>query len=328
MRRPPFWLMLILLAAGGYVFVENFRVEGWDGIRVVPRQASTDSGRPLSSDQLPAQRTGDTIRVASFNIQVFGESKAGKGHVMDILARIIREFDIVAVQEIRSLNQDVLPQLIEVVNAAGRHYDYVIGPRLGRTNSKEQYAYIFDRESIEVDRSQLYTVEDPDDLMHRAPLVAWFRVRGLPPEQAFTFSLVNIHTDPDEVSQEVNALDNVFYAVRDDGRGEDDVIVLGDLNASDTELGELGQIPGIRWVISKMPTNTRGTEQYDNILLHAQATNEFTGRGGVYDFLRQYNMSLEEALEVSDHLPVWAEFSIYEGGTAGQIAEHSDIERR
>ena len=29
---------------------------------------------------------------------------------------------------------------------------------------------------------------------------------------------------------------------------------------------------------------------------------------------------MDEALEVSDHLPVWAEFTIYEGGQAGRIA--------
>ena len=115
---------------------------------------------------------------------------------------------------------------------------------------------IFDRASVEIDRTQLYTVDDPDDLLHREPLVGWFRVRGPPPDQAFTFSLINIHTDPDEVQHEINVLDDVFRAVRDDGRGEDDVILLGDLNADDRHLGQLGQIPGIRCVILNMNTNT------------------------------------------------------------------------
>jgi len=163
-------------------------------------------------------------------------------------------------------------------------------------------------------------VADPDDLLHRAPFVGWFRVRGATPEQAFTFSLVNIHTDPDETDQELNALDDVYRVVRDDGRQEDDVIILGDLNVDDRHLGELGQISGISWVISATPTNTRSTAQYDNIVFQSQATREFTGRGGIFDFLRQYNLSIEEALEVSDHMPVWAEFSAYEGGQPGRIA--------
>jgi hypothetical protein len=85
-------------------------------------------------------------------------------------------------------------------------------------------------------------------------------------------------------------------------------------------MGQLGQVSGMTWVISGTPTNVRGTSQYDNIVFHGGVTTEFTGRGGVYDFLRQYNMSMEQALEVSDHMPVWAEFSAYEGGQPGRIA--------
>jgi hypothetical protein len=41
----------------------------------------------------------------------------------------------------------------------------------------------------------------------------------------------------------------------------------------------------------------------------------------VYDFLREFNLDLEtQALQVSDHLPIWAEFSVYEGGRAGPLA--------
>jgi hypothetical protein len=53
------------------------------------------------------------------------------------------------------------------------------------------------------------------------------------------------------------------------------------------------------------------------------ATQEFTGRGGVFDLIREYNLTVDEALEVSDHLPVWAEFSIYEGGQPGRFADDS-----
>ena len=60
--------------------------------------------------------------------------------------------------------------------------------------------------------------------------------------------------------------------------------------------------------------------QYDNIVYHEKATAEFTGRGGVFDFMREYGILQEDAMEVSDHLPVWAEFSIYEGGQPGRVA--------
>lgn len=309
----------LLAAAVGWFVVENFDLRGLRDLKLVQREAGTgdETGSPGSA---PPARTTDTVRLASFNIQVFGTSKSGKSHVMDILARITRQFDLVAIQEIRSKDEGILPNFVELINATGRKYDYVIGPRLGRSVSKEQYAYVFDMATIEVDRTQMYTIADPDDLIHREPLVGWFRVRGPEPAQAFTFSLVNIHTDPDEAEEEVDVLADVYRVVRNDGRQEDDVIVLGDLNVDDRKLGRLGQISGMSWVISGVPTNTRGTSQYDNIVFQSQATAEFTGRGGVFDFLREYNLTSEEALEVSDHMPVWAEFTAYEGGQAGRVA--------
>ena len=312
--------VVVLLAVLGFGFLAGKN----DWLNKLPMDLGPLGGggqtTPTSYDPPPVMRSGDAIRVAAFNIQVFGTSKSAKPHVMERLAEVVRRFDIVAIQEIRAIEQDIIPNFVEQINATGRHYDYVIGPRLGRTSSKEQYAFIFDTSSIEVDRSELYTVEDPDDLMHREPLVGWFRVRGPAPEEAFTFSLVNIHTDPDETDQELDALGQVFRAVRDDGRGEDDVIILGDLNVDDNHLGDLGNIAGITWAITGAPTNTRGTKQYDNLVFHQMATNEYTGRSGIFDLMREFNLTMDEALEISDHLPVWAEFSIYENGVPGRVA--------
>lgn len=327
MRKPIYLLYAAVAAAAAWFLGQNFAIDGLDDIFARLKQVKVtkkDTGKTHSvstpGSEVPVYRPGETIKIASFNIQVLGESKLEKARVMDILSRIVRQFDLVAIQEIRSSNQDVLPRFIELINAADRSYDFVIGPRLGNTSSKEQYAFVFDRASIEIDRRFVYTIQDPENLLHREPLVGWFRVRGPPPEQAFTFSLVNVHTDPDVVAAEMSVMDDVFRIVRDDGRNEDDVILLGDFNANDRQLGDLGRMPGMTWAIAGLPTNVRQTEQYDNLIFHSQATREYVGRSGIVDFLRGYNLSLEEALEVSDHFPVWAEFSIYEGGTPGYVA--------
>jgi hypothetical protein len=85
-------------------------------------------------------------------------------------------------------------------------------------------------------------------------------------------------------------------------------------------LGTLGEISGITWLISGVPTNTRQTKLYDNIVFHKPSTPEFTGRAGVFDIMREYNLCMDQAIEVSDHLPIWGEFSIYENGRAGRVA--------
>ncbi len=89
----------------------------------------------------------DRISIASFNLRVFGQTKAAKEPVMDIIADIIRHFDIVAVQEIRDKEETAIYRLLSKVNRDRNEYALVVGPRLGRTSSKEQYA-IFYRTSL------------------------------------------------------------------------------------------------------------------------------------------------------------------------------------
>ena len=318
MRKLSGMLLVLALGAGAWFASQKWDIRGLDQIKLEPR--SGEQSPQTAENPAPARQDGESLKIASFNIQVFGESKQQKRHVMQVLSEVARQFDIVAIQEIRAMNQTVLPRFVDEINAAGRHYDYALGPRLGRTSSKEQYAYVYDTATVEIDRSSIYTVHDPDDLLHREPLVASFRVRGPPPDQAFTFTLINIHTDPDDTYVELNALDDVFRAVREDGSNEDDVILLGDLNVDDRHLGQLGEIPGITWAISGVPTNTRGTELYDNIVFDRRATAEFTGSSGVMNLMQAFNLTMDQALEVSDHQPIWAAFDLYEGGQPGRLA--------
>lgn len=279
---------------------------------------------PAKPASLPAARAGNSIQIATFNIQVFGKSKMSKPAVMDVLTKIVRRYDIVAIQEIRAQDDTILPRFVDMLNADGAHYDFVIGERLGRTNSTEQYAYVFDTATIEVDPQSVYTVPDPKDLLHREPLVARFRARGAPSEHAFTFTLVNIHTDPDEVKQELDVLDDVFRAVKNNGSGEEDVIILGDLNVDEYHMGEFGKVPNIDWVVRGTTTNTRRKEAYDNIVFSNAATVEYTGAWGVLDIMQEYGLTLDQALAVSDHLPVWAQFSVYEGQRGPLAARDPD----
>jgi len=268
---------------------------------------------------VPVDRSSETLRIASFNIQVFGSSKEKKPHVMRVLADVVRRFDVVAIQEFRSKDQSVIDRFVAQINAPGYDYQSVVGPRLGRTSSKEQYIYLFDASRLELDPASIYTVADPQDLLHREPLVSRFRVRSPSGEAGFSFTLVNIHTDPDETDQELDALADVFQAVQHNGSGEDDVILLGDLNVDSYHLGELGRLPGIGCAIVDLKTNTRLSKTYDNLVFDTRATQEYTGNSGVLNLMQQYDLTEEQALDVSDHLPVWAEFQLQEA-PSGPVA--------
>ena len=250
----------------------------------------------------------DAVLIASFNIQVFGESKIAKQQVVNVLAQVVRNFDIVAIQEVRAKSDGVIPEFVKAVNADGSRYHYVIGPRLGRTVSKEQYAFVYDTNRIEVDATSIGTAANPGDRLHRPPLYCRFRTRINPAERAFSFWLVDTHTDPDEVPQEVDALAEVFVTMRTVRPDEDDVILLGDLNAGPPQFGKIRQIPGITCAVSGVTTNTRRSKTYDNLIFARPATSEYLGAWGVLDLQSRYGLSLDQALEVSDHNPVWAAF--------------------
>lgn len=253
------------------------------------------------------------IRIATFNMNAFGESKLQKSAVVESIAMLIRKFDVVAVQHIQSRQQNILPEFIDKVNVSDRRYEYCIGPRVGPEGNQQQFAFIFDSDRIETDRQMLYTVEDPQQILTFEPLVGWFRAKTVRASEAFTFSLVNIRIDPLQEARERQALPDLLRSVRQDGRLEDDIILAGDFGCSEKELGALRR-SGVVFALEGTPTAVTGEAMLDNIIVPARATDEFTGRAGVVDFLRQNNLSIDQAFQISTHMPVWAEFTATEGG--------------
>ena len=268
----------------------------------------------------------DTIRIASFNLSGWGDAHRDRPAVTDMLVRLISQFDVIALQDIRTRRDDLLPNLMIELNRGGRAFDFMIGPRIGRGDSFEQLAFVFDTDRIETDRFQLYSVADPDDLMAREPLVGWFRTKQVNSREAFTFSLVNMHIDSNLALTELPALPNLVEAIYNDGRGEDDIILAGDFSPAGAHAAFFTS--GLfRSAIEGIATTTRGTHLTDNIAMPVMGSTEYMGRAGAVDFLRQFNLGIEQALSVSEHLPIWAEFSIVEGGRPGQVAGNLMPER-
>jgi hypothetical protein len=256
-------------------------------------------------------------------MQAFGESKLRKAAVTEVIARLIRQFDVIALQHIQSRLQNVLPELIDKVNQSDRRYEYCIGPRVGSEGNQQQFAFVFDTDRVETDRQMLYTVDDPQRAMEYEPLVGWFRCRLVPPSEAFTFSLVNLRMDPLNGEREWKLLPDLVRCVRQDGRQEDDVILVGDFGCSDKDLSGLKNV-GMIFALEDVPTTVSGEAMLDNIVFPARATDEFTGKAGVVDFLRQGNLSIDQALQISSHMPIWGEFFAIEGGKIGYIGNPAE----
>ena len=315
-------LIVLVIAAvvGGSYFVLNYEIQrvkptGW---RIVPRTA-TPGGRSAADPAVPLR---PTLRIASFHLGKFDEAKLASPQVADVLASLLPRFDVVAVQGVRGRNQGVLVRLIDQIKAAtGRTYDFVTCPTQQRDALEHYSAFLFDPATIDVDPKTVRFVEDPLGRLRIKPLVGLFRAHGLDPAEAFTFILINVEVDPDRGAAELDVLADAYRAVRSQRPDEDDIILLGDLEGDDQHLGQLNKLLGVTPLLSGVPTTTRGTQLLDNILMDRRATREFTGRVEVVDMLREFHLTMPQAMKISEHLPIWAEFSVYEGGQTGHVSQ-------
>jgi endonuclease/exonuclease/phosphatase family metal-dependent hydrolase len=275
-----------------------------------PAPSSSPSPTP-SATLSPSPPSEEALRIGAFNIQVFGTTKASKPEVLDVLGKIIRTYDIVAIQEIRDASQTALPKLVDTVNSDGSQYDYVVSERLGRTTSKEQYAYIYDTQTVELtDTPHTYPEPESTDPFHREPYIASFKALG----GNFDVTLMVIHTDPDEATEEINALDTVVEYAQGVYPAEQDFIVMGDLNADcsyfDEDSTSTLSSSDYYWCIdNSVDTTTKTTDcTYDRIIITNLAVPDFTGDTGLFRFDTEYGLTEDETTVVSDHYPVYAEF--------------------
>lgn len=304
MRKSRLCILLFVLALGTLLFFQQFQLEGLDQLRLRRR-----GDQKIQAQSVLTERTGQRLRIATFNLQVFGKTKSRHLPTLQNLARICRQFDLIAVQEIVGPDQDSVPLLVEEINRIGPRYAYLASVPLGRSAYKQQFAFIYNRDLLEVDLTRCCAIEDPDDLFEYPPFVGFFQVRDSAADQPFRFTLVNCQVDAENPHQELQLLGKVHSLVEGNGRDEDDVILLGSFQADSDTLNLLLGPSGLTTALDQGQfTDTRLATQLDNMVFRRATTSELVGRAEVFRFMRRFNLSLQQALEVSDRLPVWAEF--------------------
>lgn len=265
------------------------------------------------------QRVPDTIRIASFRLN----RQTGAAQELDaarLMVEICRRFDLVAFQDVADRNPKWGAQLVsQLKSATGRDYRFLAS----RYVEGSQFLILFDAAKLE-SPAPAYSVNDPDNLFERDPFVCWFRTRIQNQPQAFTFSLVSILSAPEYNEREIEHLGNLYRAIRADGRREDDIVLVGDFATGGHTLDRFHAATGLQSVFTQAITNTLQTRESANMLYSPVATIEMSGSNGVFDFMRHFNLYLEDALKISEHLPIWADLSIREGIPAEQVAAHQN----
>lgn len=246
-----------------------------------------------------------SLLIGSFNIQIFGESKMSKPIVVGNIISILSRYDIILIQEIRDKKGEAIIKLLHYLNqSTGNSYNMVISERLGNSSSKEQYAFFYKKDNVKIKNT--YQYKDSLDDFEREPYSVSFESNNK------DFVIIGIHVQPSKAFDEISKLDDVIIDVSNHFL-DDEVILMGDLNADCTYLNEnnLATLDLFKnkneflWLIgNEIDTTVSNTNcAYDRIIV----TNELEKRvsnAQVYRFDEKLNLNKEQSFKVSDHYPV------------------------
>lgn len=248
-----------------------------------------DTNGPQRVDQTDtAHHTVQSISIACWNLQVFGQSKASNDTLVQYYADKLDDYDVFIIQELR----DTTGEVIEAFAQKVPEYQYLISNRAGKSTSKEQYAVFYNR-NVTLVSSHDYQAEY-QTVMQRPPLKVSFTSNN------WTFTAYTVHLQPTNVPKELSALETII------GNGMGDTIILGDLNADGSYYDEdhIQHFTDWNWVVTNEIDTTVAVSNntYDRILLNKAAMNNFLACGVMDD------VSSEE----SDHYLVYAIFNTLE----------------
>ena len=160
----------------------------------------------------PSPNLSESLKVASWNLQIFGQTKANNSQLMNQYVKTIQDYDLIFIQEIRDSSGEAFPKLCAML----LNYSCEISSRAGRTVSKEQYGVIY-KKQIKLNFLKDYN-PDPQDRWERPPLEVSFDLG------TYNLTLINIHIKPQEVKEELDYLEDLIP-------NQGNTAVLGDLNA-------------------------------------------------------------------------------------------------
>ena len=265
----------------------------------------------------------EVARVATFNIKVFGDTKMSNQTVVDELVDVFQRYDMVAVQEIKDIDEEVPYLFLDELNKlpgdenSSNHtneWNMVLSQRSGMQeddrNSQEQYAFYYKPAIFTPqDNGTLYD-DSTNDSFQREPFLAKFMLLDTNGNSTDTdIVFVNIHTKPTMAVEEMEALDDVISWGHNNYSDDDDYVILGDFNAdcSYASYNELIELPissaNYTWLVPDNADTTVGDSRcaYDRIVTTSQLDGRLTGTWGIDQAI--------SGLAVSDHKPVWFDIS-------------------
>lgn len=307
-------LVAILILAPMTIHLMVHQEENTVFVFVEPETEPEDEEEVVGRE-IPQLNRSEVARIATFNIKVFGKTKMGKPDVVTQLVDTVLQYDLVAIQEIKDIDETVpYDFLAELNNASGNFWNMSLSVRSGTQaddqSSQEQYAYYYNHSVFrEIGEGELYN-DSANDYFQREPYRAQFELLNASGNSSgFDFTLFTIHTKPASALAEIDALHEVIQSYQENDTTETDVILLGDLNAdcSYATAQELWESPlrqpQYNWLVNDIADTTVSSTDcaYDRIITLDDLNGRLVGSWGIDTSITNTS--------VSDHYPVW--FDLY-----------------
>lgn len=263
-------------------------------------------GRDVKNEISPKE----ILTLASWNIQHLGRTKTEEE--IQQIAQILRNFDIVAIQEVVAKNPagaQAVAKIADKLNRMGAKWDYIVSNPTKSPSPyiSERYAFLWKTSKVEMIH-RAYLDEQLEEVCYREPYIARFRKKG----SKMHFYVVNFHAR----RYNMNPDEEIIYLLDYEARLKSDrVIIAGDFNLDEKhKVWAPFYAQGYKSALQNTPTTLKWKCK-DNSYRHHAIDNLFYAKGiifkgsGLVDFVETCE-GLEEARKISDHLPVFMEFAL------------------
>ena len=248
------------------------------------------------------------VKAVSWNLENFGQSKSAES--MSFIANTLKAYDIVAIQEVvaGSGGAQAVALLADALNRKGAQWDYTISdPTSSSAYKTERYAFLWKTAKVKkIGRAWLEQKYHQE--IDREPYYCTFEY------DSKRFTLVNFHAITKSKQPETEIK---YFKFLPPAYPNLNLVFLGDFNCPQshsvfTPLKKIGYIQVFQNQKTSLKKEcTRGNclaSEFDNIFYSPKLS---VHRFGVIPFYDSF-ATLKEARTVSDHIPIWFEFSVVE----------------
>jgi deoxyribonuclease-1-like protein len=246
-------------------------------------------------------------KVLSWNIENFGKSKSEQE--ISSIANTIKNHDIIAIQEVVAGygGSQAVARLVDELNRKGTKWDYAISnPTSSSAYKTERYAFLWKTNKVKL-KGKPWLEKQYEKQIDREPYFATFEKDGK------NFTIVNFHAITKSKQPETEIKHFKFLPQQYPNLN---LIFVGDFNCpqSHTVFNPLKNM-GYRPILENQKTSLKQkcitnqclASEFDNIFYHSSKIKIINK--GIIHFYKDYN-SLKEARKISDHIPIWMEFSL------------------